>query len=156
MYRDPLSYWAASPKLLAVAGVLLGGFFALALWQGMGYTRHRAPLEPPPVTWTRGDSAVPAIIRIECARYGIAMPFALCVADWESRFDPQAVGDGGDAIGLYQFHLGTWRRFRNEMGLGTEDLRADTRAAASTACWAFANGYARRWTVVRLGLCQVE
>jgi soluble lytic murein transglycosylase-like protein len=156
MHSDPDSFHPVSPKLLAVAGVFLGGLFALALWQGMGQVRHRASLEPPPTIWTRGDSAVAAIIRIECGRYGIPEQFALCVADQESRFDPRAVGDRGDAIGLYQFHLGTWRRFRNEMGLGPEDLRADARAAARTACWAFANGYARRWTVVRLGLCQVE
>jgi len=75
------------------------------------------------------------------------------VADHESRFDPPAIGDHGDAVGLYQFHLGTWQHFRSRMGLPLDDLRLDAREATRTACWAFANGFQERWTVVRRGLC---
>jgi soluble lytic murein transglycosylase-like protein len=110
-------------------------------------------LEPPQVAWQRGDPAVAAIVRIECAHFGVPEDFALCVADRESRLDPQAIGDHGNAVGLYQFHLSTWQHFRARMGLPADDLRHDARAAARTACWAFAHGFQLRWTVVRLGLC---
>jgi hypothetical protein len=133
--------------------MLLGGVLALALWLGTRHARLQIPLEPPPVTWTRGDPAVPAIIRIECVRYGIDEQFALCVADQESRFDAQAIGDHGEAVGLYQFHLSTWQHFRARMGLPAEDRRLDAREASRTACWAFANGFQQRWTVVRRGIC---
>jgi soluble lytic murein transglycosylase-like protein len=96
---------------------------------------------------------VAAIVRIECQRFGVPELFALCVADHESRFDPQTIGDQGDAVGLFQFHLGTWQHFRIRMGLQTDDLRLDAREAARTACWAFANGFQLRWTVVRRGIC---
>jgi soluble lytic murein transglycosylase-like protein len=139
-------------RTFALAAAILGLFLAGALWRS-GMTPPATPLEPPQIAWTRGDPAVAAIIRIECARYDVPETFALCVADRESRFDPQAIGDHGDAVGLYQFHLGTWQHFRTRMGLPADDLRSDARQAARTACWAFANGFQQRWTVVRLGLC---
>jgi soluble lytic murein transglycosylase-like protein len=132
----------------AALGVLLAG----ALRQADA-TEQEAPLTPPHAAWRRGDPAVAAIIRIECRPYGVPEEFALCVADHESRFDPQAIGDHGGAVGLYQFHLGTWQHFRTRMGLPADDLRLDAREAARTACWAFANGFQARWTVVRRGLC---
>jgi soluble lytic murein transglycosylase-like protein len=131
-----------------VLGVLLASALAKA-----GAAERKAPLAPPRAAWSRGDPAVAAIIRIECRPYAIPAEFALCVADHESRFDPQAIGDHGDAVGLYQFHLGTWQHFRTRMGLPADDLRLDAREAARTACWAFANGFQGRWTVVRRGLC---
>jgi soluble lytic murein transglycosylase-like protein len=140
------------PAALALGAALLGLLFAGALWNS-GREGQTAPLEPPLAAWKRGDPAVAAIIRIECRPYAIPEEFALCVADRESRFDPQAVGDHGDAVGLYQFHLSTWQHFRARMGLPANDLRRDAREAAKTACWAFANGFQQRWTVVRLGLC---
>ena len=132
----------------AVVGVLLAG----VLWRARA-SSQAAPLEPPLATWSRGDPAVAAIVRIECQRFDVPEEFALCVADSESRFDPRAIGDHGDAVGLFQFHLGTWQHFRTRMGLPPEDLRQDAREASRTACWAFANGFQQRWTVVRRGVC---
>jgi soluble lytic murein transglycosylase-like protein len=141
--------WSAARTL---AAAVLGLVFACVLWRA-GFAAQASPLEPPQVAWQRGDPAVAAIIRIECARFGVPESFALCVADRESRLDPQAIGDHGDAVGLYQFHLSTWQHFRARMGLPADDLRRDARTATRTACWAFANGFQLRWTVVRLGLC---
>jgi hypothetical protein len=139
--------------VLALGATVLGVGLAGAL--SLASVRERpGALQPPHVTWERSDPAVEAIIRIECRRYGVPEDFALCVADHESRFDPQAVGDHGDALGLYQFHLSTWQHFRSRMGLPADDLRLDTRESARTACWAFANGFQKRWTVVRLGPCK--
>jgi hypothetical protein len=140
------------PGALALGAAALGVLLAGVLWNA-SRPGQAAPLEPPQVVWKRGDPAVAAVIRIECGRYGVPEEFALCVADRESRFDPQAIGDHGDAVGLYQFHLSTWQHFRARMGLPADDLRRDAREAARTACWAFANGFQQRWTVVRLGLC---
>jgi len=139
--------------VIVISAAALGALLAGALWGADAAVRPAAPLEPPHVTWSRGDPAVAAIIRIECQRYGVPEDFALCVADHESRFDPHAIGDDGDAVGLYQFHLSTWQHFRTRMGLPADDLRLDAREAARTACWAFANGFQQRWTVVRHGLC---
>jgi soluble lytic murein transglycosylase-like protein len=132
----------------AAVGVLLAG----VLWRASA-ARQTTPLEPPRAAWSRGDPVVAAIVRIECRRFGVPEPFALCVADHESRFDPQAIGDDGDAVGLFQFHLGTWQHLRTRMGLPPDDLRLDAREASRTACWAFANGFQQRWTVVRRGVC---
>jgi soluble lytic murein transglycosylase-like protein len=132
----------------AVVGVVLAGVLNQA-----GAAKGASPLAPPHATWDRGDPAVAAIIRIECRNHGIPEEFALCVADHESRLDPQAIGDHGGAVGLYQFHLSTWQHFRMRMGLPADDLRLDARESARTACWAFANGFQQRWTVVRRVLC---
>jgi soluble lytic murein transglycosylase-like protein len=148
--RQLTDRWRVMTLTLSAAalGVLLAGVL-----RHIGAAEQTAPITPARTAWSRGDPAVAAIIRIECRPYGIPEEFALCVADRESRFDPQAVGDDGDAVGLYQFHLSTWQHFRTRMGLPTDDLRLDARSAARTACWAFANGFQQRWTVVRLGLC---
>jgi hypothetical protein len=140
------------PGVLMLSAVLLGFTFAGVLWSA-GRSGPPILLEPPHLVLKRGDPAVAAVIRIECAIYGVPASFALCVADRESRLDPQAIGDHGDAVGLYQFHLSTWQHFRARMGLPVDDLRSEAREAAMTACWAFANGFQQRWTVVRLGLC---
>jgi len=137
---------------LALGAALLGVLLAGVMWRA-GAAGQTTPLEPAHTSWKRGDPAVAAIVRIECLPYGVPEAFALCVADHESRFDPQAIGDHGDAVGLYQFHLGTWQHFRSRMDLPLDDLRRDAREAARTACWAFAHGFQQRWTVVRRGLC---
>jgi soluble lytic murein transglycosylase-like protein len=138
--------------VLAFGATILGVLLASAIWRADA-TGQASILQPPHVAWKRGDPAVAAIIRIECQPYGVPQDFALCVANHESRLDPQAIGDHGDAVGLYQFHLGTWQHFRARMGLPVDDLRDDARQASRTACWAFANGFQKRWTVVRRGLC---
>jgi soluble lytic murein transglycosylase-like protein len=138
--------------MLVLSAALLGAALAGVVWRA-GATSQATTLEPPHVIWKRGDPAVVAIIRIECQDYGVPVDFALCVADHESRLDPQAAGDHGDAVGLYQFHLSTWQHLRTRMGLPIDDMRSDAREAAQTACWAFANGFEQRWTVVRRGLC---
>jgi hypothetical protein len=140
------------PARLGIGAAMLGMLLAAVMWRA-GTTRQTALLEPPRATWSRGDPAVAAIVRIECQRLGVPESFALCVADHESRFDPQAIGDHGDAVGLFQFHLGTWQHLRTRMGLPPDDLRLDAREASRVACWAFANGFQQRWTVVRRGVC---
>jgi soluble lytic murein transglycosylase-like protein len=143
---------ARTIAVLTLAAAIAGLFFAIALVRAASSERGML-LEPPLITWGRGDPAVAAIIGLECQPYDVPLEFALCVAENESRFDPQAIGDHGDAVGLYQFHLGTWQHFRTRMGLPINDLRLDARESARTACWAFAHGFRQRWSVVSLGLC---
>ncbi|NLE75393.1 MAG: transglycosylase SLT domain-containing protein, partial [Chloroflexi bacterium] len=85
--------------------------------------------------------------------YQVDIGFALCVAHHESRFSSGAVGDDGAAVGLYQFWLPTWRMFRRQMGLPTEDWRTSQEESIKTALWAFAHGYRLHWAVVKKGLC---
>jgi hypothetical protein len=55
------------------------------------------------------------------------------------------VGDGGLAVGLFQFHPDTWREESRFLGY-TEDLRADPVAASRVAAFMFSKGMHSRWT----------
>ena len=79
--------------------------------------------------------------------YGVSARYLVCLAREESRFDPNAIGDGGKAHGTYQFHLATWQMFRRQMGLSTEDLRACEEEATRTTAWAISKGLDRHWSV---------
>jgi hypothetical protein len=79
--------------------------------------------------------------------YGVSARYLVCLAREESRFDPNAVGDSGRAVGPFQYWLSTWQMFRRQMGLSTEDLRACEKESVRTTAWAVANGLSRHWSV---------
>jgi hypothetical protein len=79
--------------------------------------------------------------------YGVSVRYLVCLAREESRFDPNAIGDGGRAHGVWQYHLATWQMFRRQMGLSTEDLRACEEEATRTTAWAISKGLDRHWSV---------
>jgi len=81
--------------------------------------------------------------------YGVPENLALCIAKNESGFNPEAVGDHGKAVGLFQFWAGTWTMFRKKMGLSPVDLRTDPLESTRTAMWAIANGYGKHWSTYR-------
>jgi hypothetical protein len=76
---------------------------------------------------TRHDpAAIRAIIRNAFVEAGQDPEAAIRVAMCESSLREDAIGDGGDAVGLFQWHIGPWlqhsrRLFRRDVG----DLRAD-------------------------------
>jgi hypothetical protein len=79
--------------------------------------------------------------------YGVSARYLVCLAREESRFDAQAVGDSGRAVGPFQYWLGTWQMFRRQMGLSTEDLRACEEESTRTTAWAISKGLDRHWSV---------
>ena len=64
--------------------------------------------------------------------------------------DVNAIGDGGLALGPFQFHARTFMWLSKISGLGYE-LRdvADVEAQADVAGWAFAHGWAHLWSCAR-------
>jgi len=80
--------------------------------------------EEPMPTYTREE--IIAIISEEAARVGIAPALALAMAEMESGLNPNAVGDDGHSVGLYQLH-------DQGMGAGMGDSRYDPRINAVTA-----------------------
>lgn len=59
----------------------------------------------------------------EAARQGVRPELALAIARRESSFNPNAIGDGGRAVGLFQLHAGA----AQDAGI-TPDQRYDTAA----------------------------
>lgn len=73
----------------------------------------------------------------------------------ESSYNPEAVGDNGKAVGLAQFHPGTWQSFRQQMGLDENiNLRKNSEEAIRTLAWGLANNYHSHWTAYKNGSCR--
>ncbi len=79
--------------------------------------------------------------------YGVSVRYLVCLAREESRFDPQAVGDSGRAVGPFQYWLSTWQMFRRQMGLSVEDLRACEKESTRTTAYAISRGLDYHWSV---------
>lgn len=69
-----------------------------------------------------------------------------CLVARESGGRTLAVGDNGAAVGVAQYHLGTFLSHRRQMGLTQEDLRTNKEESIKTMTWAIANGYGPHWT----------
>lgn len=88
------------------------------------------------------------IVAAAARRHGVDVAFALRIVWCESRFDPNAVGDHGAAVGAWQFHLPTWAA--NARRLGIEgDFRRDPYLSSEVASWMLARGQAHQWTCAR-------
>jgi hypothetical protein len=93
----------------------------------------------------RGDIEV--MIRALALRYGVDPDFAVEIVKLESSFRPKAVGDGGLAVGLWQWHFQSWVHVRTRMNLPTEDERDDAFESTITALYAIGRlGLARWWS----------
>jgi soluble lytic murein transglycosylase-like protein len=80
---------------------------------------------------------IATIITLSAQFYGVPPEYAMCIAQAESNLDPSAVGDNGDALGLYQWHVAAWTETRAKMGLDPDPaLRADPYEATNTAMYA--------------------
>lgn len=65
----------------------------------------------------------------------------------ESQFDHDALGDGGQAFGVMQYHKASFQRHAKLMG---EELDYySTHDQIKLSVWAIANGHAREWTSFR-------
>lgn len=94
------------------------------------------------------------LVHYYSARYGVEPYLVACILEKESNFNPQAIGDNGKAVGMAQFHLGTFKMFRKKMGLSQEDLRTDKAESIKVLCWALSRGYGSHWTPYKKGVCR--
>lgn len=79
--------------------------------------------------------------------YKVDRDLALDVAKCESELRPTAVGDGGRARGVYQFHKPTFEMLSKRMGEKL-DYR-DTEDSVKLAMWAFATDRGFHWSCYR-------
>lgn len=89
--------------------------------------------------------AIIALIRALAPVYGVAPSLALAICRLESAFDPSAVGDDGEALGLWQWHINSWKHVRQRMDRPVQDLRRDPIESTETALYALGVLGLHRW-----------
>mgnify|MGYP006336711371 CR=1 FL=1 len=89
-------------------------------------------------------TTVEGLIVSSALRHGVSAEKMLRVARCESNFNTQAIGDGGRAYGVYQYHGPTFQSFSNLYGV-TYDYRSPTDQIDLTG-WAFSQGLDTHWT----------
>lgn len=77
--------------------------------------------------------------------YEVDPVYAINIVTLESSWDPNAIGDGGKAVGLWQWHLKSWEYVREKMKLPLDDLRTDPYEATRTALYAIGVLDLERW-----------
>jgi hypothetical protein len=95
------------------------------------------------------------IIVLLCATLqGVDPCLAQEIVYLESSWDPQAVGDDGLAVGLWQIHPESWRILCREMGAeewaDNLGLRTDPWTSSLVACWGLANGFEQWWSTYHM------
>jgi transglycosylase-like protein with SLT domain len=98
-------------------------------------------LDPP----VAPEKTIPEVIGAAAAEFDQDPVLLTRVAFCESTLRPAVIGDGGLAVGLFQFHPDTWREESRFLGY-TEDLRAYPVAASRVAAFMFSRGLQHRWT----------
>lgn len=77
-----------------------------------------------------------AIVERAASVVGEKPAYFSCIVERESEWNPQAIGDDGAAVGLWQWHLGSWEYVRDRMGLPTDDERDSPIESTRTAAYA--------------------
>ena len=91
-------------------------------------------------------TALAALITFHALLAGVPHEYALCIVEHESKFDIVARGDGGKAVGLWQWHEPSWKHVREKMGADTSPaLRADPVESTRTALFAMSELGLYRW-----------
>jgi len=90
-------------------------------------------------------TAVILLIRVLAPLYGVDPDLALVICRRESAFDPRAIGDGGAAHGLWQWHIDSWEHVRYRMGRSLDDRRFDALESTETALYAMGVLHLYRW-----------
>ena len=101
--------------------------------------------EVAPVAPCTDAACVRELITLYAKRYGVNREIALLVARCESEFKTTAVGDGGKAYGVYQFHKPTFREFAAKSGEEGLEYK-DPEDSIKLAMWAFSTGRADHWS----------
>jgi hypothetical protein len=93
------------------------------------------------------DQSIENIVRHFALQEGVDEEIMLKMMDCESDGNQSAVGDGGRAKGVFQFHEETFNRMEKKMG---EDLnKSSAFDQAKLASWAVANGMGNEWSSYR-------
>ena len=112
------------------------------------------PIPTPTPEEIKVEETIDELILYYSDKFGVDADYIRCIVWFESRNDAEAVGDSGKAVGLCQFHLGTFLGFRKQMGLSQEDLRRDKAESVKVLAWAIQKNYDHHWSVVNRGLCR--
>ena len=89
---------------------------------------------------------VETTIRRWARHYNVDEEFLVCIARAESALNPNAVGDEGLALGLFQWHAPSWILMREAMGLSAWTwLRLDANESAKTTAYAIGVMKLDRW-----------
>lgn len=83
-------------------------------------------------------------IKIQSKHYGISAERLKKVIKCESGYNSYAIGDGGKAYGLLQFHEPTFNSFKKKSGLAVE--YKNPKDQITLAAWSWTNGYQSHWT----------
>jgi len=79
--------------------------------------------------------------------YKVDPKYAIDIAKCESMLNPTAVGDGGLAYGVFQFHKPTFEMFAKKIGESLDYYKTEDNI--KLAVWAFANDREFHWTCAR-------
>lgn len=82
------------------------------------------------------ESSVVDMVESLAHTYHVNATIALEICRLESGFKPDAVGDNGAAVGLYQWHKQSWEHVRRLMGEAPTDCRLDPWQNIATAMYA--------------------
>ena len=111
---------------------------------GIPTSKAEAPTPPVPIT----QPTVQELIGKYAVMNGLSEQKLLLIAKCESGLNQKAIGDGGKAIGIFQFHQPTWDLFSKKMGEELDIHSANDQARL--ASWAFAHGLESHWTCSKL------
>jgi len=101
--------------------------------------------------------ATMAVIRALAGLYGVDPELALCICRRESSFNNRAVGDEGEAVGLWQWHKTSWDHVRRSMDLSTTDHRANIVESTEAAMYAMSDlGLYHWWATYPAGVKEVS
>lgn len=99
---------------------------------------HTAPENPTPAYTV-------AVVEICASLYDIDADECRCIINRESEWNPNARGDGGEAVGLWQWHEESIRYAFDDMGIvwnwDDGDPRLDIWASTLAACHALSKGW---------------
>lgn len=93
------------------------------------------------------------LIKKYSEHYDFPENIALKVASCESEFKPTALGDGGKAYGIYQFHKPTFEMFSKKLekieNLPEKLIYHNTEDSIKLAIWALSTDRGHHWTCYR-------
>ncbi len=115
-----------------------------------------SPIGEHPLTVIYGET-VDSIIADASDKYGVPRYVLHCVAYHESRYNQNAVGDDGKAVGIAQFWKRTWIGFQRLRNRPETISRTNLRESIDALAWAIADGRGEHnWTPIGDGRCPLS
>jgi hypothetical protein len=79
-------------------------------------------------------------------QYGVNRKYQECIITCESGGNSEAIGDNGAAVGVAQYHLGTYLADAKRAGLPVQDDRRDPEKSVKAMAAALSRGEDSKWT----------